>query len=198
MSDFQAILLEGLFYASEEPFPDAHGVLRDGFNDLLVRPDSGPVKSVYATLKPFIGQKVQIAVHQLPNNPPDMTRWGGGSCFWQEAGGHCPFGHHENPHTLFNVSGQGFLIYDLDHSKGSGGWWLGRPDGGKEMLPLSHALLGHRGRVATATAMTVEELRDSLMESGDLGSIEGIGNRVNDLKDLIAGLGRAVKGDEHG
>jgi hypothetical protein len=194
MSDFQAILLEGLFYDSEEPYPDANGVLRDGFNDLLVRPDSGAVVSVYKTLKPLIGQRVQFAVHQLPNNPPDMTRWGGGSCFWQEAG-RCPFGHHENPHMLFNVSGQGFLVYDLDHTSGSGGWWLERADGGKEMLPLAHALLGHRGRVASATAMSVEQMRDSLMASGDLDDIEGIGNRVNDLKDLLAGLGRAVKGD---
>jgi hypothetical protein len=194
MKDFQAILLEGLFYPSEDPYPDANGVLRDGFNDLLVKPDSGPVQSVYETLKPFIGERVQIAVHQLPDSPPNLARWGGGSCFWQDAG-HCPFGHHEHPHRLFNVSGQGFLIYDLDHGKSEGGWWLEEPNGNRLMLPLALALTGHRARVATATALSVEEMRDALAASGELDSIEGIGNRVSDLKDLVSGLGQAIKGD---
>lgn len=194
MPEFNAILLEGVFYTSDEPYPDSNGVVRDGWASLLVQQEGGAPESVYETLRPFVGQRVQIAVHHLPDMPPNPTLWGGGSCLWQNAG-HCPFGHHQNPFQLFNVSGQGFLEYDLDHTKGEGGWWLTKLDGGREMLPLQHVLAGHRGRIACATAMTVEEMRDALIASGQFDSIDALGQRVGDLRDLVAGISKATKGE---
>jgi hypothetical protein len=193
VSDFRAILLEGVFYLSDEPYPDSKGILRPGFNDLLVQPDQGPPGSIYAAIRPFLDGRVQIAVHQLPNMPPDLTRWGGGSCLWMGAG-LCPFGHHKEPFRLFNVSGDGFLRYDLDHGRSEGGWWLDRPDGAREILPLAMAMAGHRGRVAVATAMTVEQMRDAVMSSGDLNSVEALGRRAEDLRDLVAGLSKIAGG----
>lgn len=189
MKDFQAILLEGVFYTSEEIYPDSKGQISEGFCDLRVQ---GQKKSVYETLASFVGQRVRIAIHQLPEMPPDLLRWGGGSCLWQDAG-HCPFGHHETPHRIYNVSGEGILLYDLDHKANSGGWWIQRFDGVQEILPLAHALVGHRGRVACATVLTVEEMRDAVTNAGDFGTVEGLGRHVEDLRELVAGLNKVIK-----
>ena len=194
MSEFKAILLEGLFFLSEDPYPDSQGLIKAGFTNLMVQTDDGLVKSVYDTLRPFVGERVQLASHHLPNNPPDVSLWGGGSCFW-EPSGQCPFGHHERPQALFNVSGEGILEYDLNHSKGSGGWWLLRPDGTRDMLPFAHALRGHRSRVAVATLMTVDQMRDSLLASGALDTVEGLGKKVTELKDLVERLDQTLKED---
>jgi len=194
VSEFQAILLEGLFYTSDSPYPDAKGEVRAGFNDLMVRRDTGSPVSVYDTLLPLVGERIQFSTHHLPSMPPDINRWGGGPCFWEDVG-HCPFGHHETPGRLFNIAGEGILSYDLNHATGSGGWWLDKFDGTRTMLPLSWALVGHRGRVAAATTLSVEQMRESLLSSGRGGDIEALGAKITDLRDLMEQLSKTMGGD---
>lgn len=188
--EFQAVLLEGIFFLGTNPYPDAHGRTRDGFYDLLVQESpSKMARSAYDVLLPLVGQKVQFAAHHVPSLPIDPTRWGAGSCLWQ-ASGSCPFGHHQNPGSLFNVSEQGVLAYDLDHEKGEGGWWIEKFDGGRVMLPLAHALSGHQARIAAATVLSVEEMRAALEEAGGVGSIDALGAKLSDVKDLLERLSK--------
>lgn len=194
MSEFNAILLEGIFYHGDNPYPDAHGVVRDGFRDLLVAPSAGATQSVYEALKPLVGRRVQLAVHHVPNMPIDPTRWGGGCCHWETLGD-CPFGHRRNPTSLYNVADSGVLVYDLDHSSASGGWWLETFDGNRIMLPLAHVLPGHYGRVAAATLDAVDEMRDALAELGQLGSVEEIVSKATDLQGVLDRLRTLVKED---
>jgi hypothetical protein len=191
---FQAVLLEGVFFLGEDPYPDAHGTVREGFLNLWVKLGEQTPRSVYEALRPFLGERVRFAAHHVPQMPLDPGRWGGGSCLW-EPGGHCPYGHHSNPTGLFNFTGEGVLVYDLDHGTCTGGWWLEQFDGNRTMLPLAHALSGHHGRVAVATAMTVEDMRASLEEAGDVGSVEAIGEKVADLRDLVERLAPKTRED---
>jgi hypothetical protein len=201
MGEFQAILLEGLFFLSANPNPDSQGVVRPGFNDLIVQTPTGE-RSVYATLRPLVGQRVYFAAHHVPSEPIDASRWGGGSCHWQPASGHqddparwqptprCPFGHHEHPTRLLNLVAQGVLAYDFDHATCTGGWWVDCADGSRVILPWLH-LVGHTARVAAATMMAAEQMRDAAMASGM--DVEGLGTQVADLRDLVMDLSRIVK-----
>lgn len=192
MSEFNAILLEGIFYTTEEPYPDSNEAVRQGFGDLRVAPSSGENQSLYDTLKPLIGRRVQLAFHHVPNMPIDPTRWGGGCCHW-ESYGRCPFGHHQEPTKLFNLAASGVLVYDLDHTKASGGWWLEQFDGTRVMLPFAHVLPGHYGRVAAATLDAVDDMRSALEQLGELGSVEDIVGKATDLQAVLDRLTSLVK-----
>lgn len=185
MSGFHAILLEGVFYLGDEPYPDVNGETREGYTDLLVPHRDGP-KSVYDELLPLVGSKVRVAAHHLPMLPIDPARWGGGCCMFQEMG-HCPFGHHEHPGRLFNVSEEGILVYDIDHSRSEGGWWVERFDGTRVPLPLAHALVGHQSRVAAATALAIDEMKDAVAESG-MDPVEALGGKITEMRDLAERL----------
>ena len=193
--EFQAILLEGIFFLGTDPYPDSNGETREGFCDLLVQEDPGkPSRSVYDILLPLVGQKVQFAAHHLPSLPIDPTRWGAGSCMWQSAG-HCPYGHHERPGDLFNVSVQGVLVYDLDHEKSSGDWWVEQFDGKRVPLPLALVLAGHQARIAAATVMSVEEMRSALEKAGG-GSIDALGASVSNMQELLERLTSKVNRED--
>jgi len=194
MAGFHPVLLEGVFYFSEDPYPDSNGELHDGFMDLMVAPPHGAPQSVYKALEPLIGQRVQLAMHHVPPMPIDATRWGGGSCLLEPTG-YCPFGHHNDPNRMFNLAMDGVLVYDMDHKKGEGGWWLQTFDGKKTMLPLTHVLLGHRGRIAAASITAVEEMRDALEATGNLAAVEDLGQKANDLQDLLSRLKQVVQED---
>jgi hypothetical protein len=189
MADFHAVLLEGLFFLSEDPYPDSRGQTDPSFKDLLVHTPTG-VKSVFATLRPLVNEQVYFSTHHVPSDPIDPSRWGGGACLWQPAA-MCPFGHHKNPSSLFNLTAQGFLVFDLDHTTKTGGWWVIGPDGSKTILPLTAFLPGHTGRVAAATVMAAERMRDAALAAGM--DVESLGQRVTDLRDLVADLSRVVK-----
>ena len=195
MSEFNAILLEGVFYLSDTPCPDMNGVVCEGFNHLLVHQHDGTTPSVYDALKPFIGERVRVSMHHLPQMPINPTRWGAGSCLWEGTGVDCPFGHAKDPSRLFNIAEEGVLAFDLDHTKNSGGWWLETFEGRRIPLLMAYALGGHQGRVAVATAMSVEQMRESLEKSGGLDSVEALGSKVTDLRDLLSRLGKAVSED---
>lgn len=162
MGGFTTILLEGIFY--EE---GAH---------LVVRTEVGVVP-VAAKLAPLLGARVQFAAHHLPPNPPDLQRWGGGSCLWEGTGSPCPAGHGTHPLFLFNVSSDGVLTED------GGAWFLDRFDGTRTPLHL-RALIGHYGRIATATLLSVEAMRDVLASNGVEG-VEDLGVRADELREIL-------------
>lgn len=180
MHKFNTHLLEGVFFLGENTYPDSHGVHKEGFNDLFVKQDRETV-SVYSVLQTLAGQDVQFAMYHLPSNPVDLNRWGCGSCLWEPVG-LCPAGHKEHPHMLYNLSGRGVLVYDLGHSTMTGGWWLDQFDGQRVVLPMALMLPGHMARVAVATVLSVEQMRDTVL------SHETAKEQVQDLKNLLSRL----------
>lgn len=157
MEKFAAHLLEGVFFLGDKPYPDAQGFVCKDFRELMVSYKNQTPVSVYPVLQALVGQEVQIAVHQCPQ--PPFTGPGLGSCLWPKG---CPYGHQNVPKQLFQLAERGVLVYDLDHEHCSGGWWIEKFDGSRVMLPLVIGLVGHHGRIAIATIMQVEKLRDVL------------------------------------
>jgi hypothetical protein len=160
MADMRTLLLEGLFYISEGKL-----VTEDG-DDL------------YEQLVPFVGQDIQLAMHFLPPNPPDMTRWGGGCCMWQPA--ECPAGHHDHPDRLLNIALRGVLGRDVDR------WFIDTFEGNQVDLPFA-LLDGHHGRVAAATVIDMQAMQESLANITP-EALETLGVRANNLRDLVSRL----------
>jgi hypothetical protein len=164
-SNFHTLLLDGLFYL-------------DGNNPpgLYVKPDDGEPTSVDEALQAIQGQPVKVTIHHSPTFPINPTKWGGGSCGWQESG-ECPFGHHRDPGRLFTVQGEGVLTHE------AGTWWFERVQGGRESLPLANALNGHRGRILAVTLFQ----RDEQPASGDV-DIEDLTHRAQHLHGILSDL----------
>ena len=159
MPDFRACLIEGVFY-----------------DDL--RCDSG--QNLQVDLQLLEGQRVRIAAHYLPSSPPDMSHPGAGSCLWPV--GKCPAGHVGNSLWLFNVTGEGVLV-----SKGGGVWGIEGASGQEQILPLGTLLPGHRARVAAASLLSVEEMRDAVAGAGLSDAVK----RVSDLQTVLKQKGRS-------
>lgn len=154
------VLLEGLFF-----WKDGH---------LMVE---GRV--VEDVLHPLIGENVRFAMHQVPLHGIDTAKWGGGCCHWQPAD--CPVGHQHDPGFLLNISGEGILQMDGER------WWLARFDGGRTELPLG-LLEGHDGRIACATVLDAEKVREAVSGAG----LEAIGVQVRHLRDVVSQFQRAA------
>lgn len=169
--DFHAVLVEGVFDKDEGSFR------------ILPSPIAS-FKNVYDELHPLIGFRVRIAMHHLPPNLAalDDSRWGGGSCLWQPSP--CPAGHHVRPGYLLNVTGEGVLRHE------DGVWFLDQLDGSEFPLPFDQ-MVGHYGRIAAATLLDVDKLRDSL-SLDDLAAVEGLSDKIESVKDLLARLGRGI------
>jgi hypothetical protein len=162
MGDLRAILVEGLFYIQD-------GKITTDRGDLL-----------YEHLEPLVGHDIQLAVHFLPPSPPDPTKWGGGCCMWQPA--ECPAGHHEHPDRILNIALRGVLGRDPGSR-----WFLDTFDGKQVDLPFA-LLDGHHGRVAAATVFDVQAMQESLAEKITPESLEALGVRANNLRDLMERL----------
>ncbi len=145
--------------------------------------------SLSQTLDPLIGKQVNIAFHHTPPMPPDPTKWGGGCCYWQSYGW-CPAGHHEQPGLLLNVTGEGVLQVN------DGVYSVKGFDGTVQDLPL-HNLIGHEARVAAATMMDINKMRESLENMVGGMSAEALGEQTNNLKDIMERL-QEVVGDQGG
>ena len=158
MPDFRACLIEGVFY-----------------DDL--RCDSG--QNLQAELQLLEGQRVRLAAHYLPPSPPDRNRPGAGSCLWPA--GKCPAGHIANPLWLYTLSGEGTLL-----PKSRGVWALEGLDGQEQILPLGLLLPGHQARVAAASLLSVEEMRDAVAGAGLSDAVK----RVSDLQAVLKQKGR--------
>jgi hypothetical protein len=185
--EFRTLFLEGIFYRSGTPYPDAKGALKDGFEDLRVQPPTGHSVPVYDALKEFVGRKIRLSAHQMPTKPIDPARWGGGCCLWQPVG-YCPYGHHKRPGRLYNQAGEGELVY----KKCSGGWALRDPDGAWEMVPLSHALDGHVGRIVVATVLSPEQLREAVSGLPTPEVMAELEDRITGLQSLVGKLSRKL------
>ncbi|MDB4278200.1 hypothetical protein N9917_01220 [Deltaproteobacteria bacterium] len=186
MSDFKALLIEGVFYQDDD-----HG--------LMVTPDTGPAFSIMDALMRVNERHVQISVHHLPPMPPDPTKQGGGCCLWggddprfQSHGGttFCSFGHHKHPTKLLNVVANGHLFYKAGFYPSESCVEVQQFDGTTVDFQqvFQHHLPGHTGRIAVATVVDIEKMREALLKSGGLGMVEGLGERVSDLKDILGKL----------
>lgn len=167
MGDLRAILVEGLFY------------IQDG----KISTDRGDF--LYEHLEPMVGQDIQLAVHFMPPNPPDPDKWGGGCCMWQPAD--CPAGHREHPDRILNLALRGVLGRDGDR------WFMDTFDGKQVDLPFA-LLDGHHGRVAAATVFDVQAMQEALAEKFTPESLEALGVRANNLRDLMERLRAATEG----
>jgi hypothetical protein len=169
LENFKAVLVEGLFHETDLGY--------------VIQPDGyGPQKAVEDELNPLVGQRVRLAMHHLPPNlnNPDESKWGGGSCLWQPH--RCPAGHHDRPGFLLNVTGDGVLRRDADRGR----WHLDLLDGSRLDIPF-HMMVGHIGRLAAATLVEVDQMRDSL-SMDDLDKIEGLGAQLHSMKELLERL----------
>lgn len=193
MSDFQALLLEGIFYHDSDS------------GALMLESAKGDHINVIEAMMRLNQRQVQISVHHLPPMPPDPTKQGGGCCLWGTEprftthGGttFCPFGHHREPTKLLNVTAQGLLTLKVGFYDSDTTFVVQQFDGTEVELPFQHYLAGHMGRIAAATIIDIEKMKDVLMKSGGLGQVDGLGTRATDLKDILGQLQKAVdpKGD---
>jgi hypothetical protein len=166
MGEFRALLIEGIFYED-----DARRLLCD---------TGRGVKDVRVDLRALLGQRVRIAAHHLPRDP-DPLRWGGGACLWQPSG-RCPAGHHDRPTWLYNFVAEGVLDETEDVFRVEGF------DGGVVEVALATMLPGHHARVAAATVLSAEAMREALDASGMESSVEGLGARIENLQEILGRL----------
>ncbi len=164
MSEFKAILVEGIFVRNE--------------GEICVQETSEIPSLVTGKLEPLLGQEVQLAVVHLPRLPLEPGKWAGGCCLWQPSP--CPVGHHINPAYLLNFTATGVL-----HHEGRR-WWVTGFDGKEQMLPLEQ-LEGHHGRIAAATVFHVEKAREALADV-DLEDIGALGVKAEELRETLANL----------
>lgn len=166
-TEFHALLLEGVFF------------VEDG--TLHCRSDDGSVVEVIGHLRPLLGQSVHFAAHHVPPMPPRIGAWGMGSCLG-ESRGYCAFGHEKRPMTLLQIHGQGVL--GADGVRMVNGTRLSMKD-------VTTALVDHHARLLAASAMSVEQMRDSVLAAGLGNSVDDLVQRAGDLQGLmtkIAGM----------
>jgi len=195
MRDFDALLIEGVFFQKDSD--------DDCMGGLHCQLDNGQQVSVINAMMRLNGSHVQISVHHLPPMPPDPTKQGGGCCLWggndprfQSAGGttFCPFGHHKEPTKLLNVVANGILKLDVGFYDSETTFVVHQFDGTEVKLPFQHHLPGHYGRIAAATFVDIDKMKDILMKSGGLDAVEGMGQKATDLRDLLGRLADPKKG----
>lgn len=166
LTDFHAVMIEGIFY------------LEDG--TLKCRRDHGEVVSVFEIIQPLRDQVVHFSMHYVPPMPPQVNAPGFGSCL--VSGGHCRVGHHVDPHKMLQVRGQGTLTLDGEL------WNVRQVDG----TTLNHsdflALEGHHARMLMASALTVDQMRDTVLNAGHGDSVEDLVRRASNLTELLGKL----------
>lgn len=138
LNDFNAILIEGLFYENS-------GVIH-------IEKDDGTHVSFPDVVAPCVGQNVQVALHHLPPYGIDLNKPGAGCCQYP-AGKGCPVFHDRYPDRLLSFHHEGVLT--------EGPWRVRTFDGVSVTLPLA-GMVGHFGRLGVATVIDVEKLRDAL------------------------------------
>lgn len=169
MAEFQIVLIEGLFYN------------RDG--DLFVEQDNGEHRSVLTTLLPLVGQRVQFAIHHLPPHGIQAGEPGAGACKFPGGKG-CPVGHDVHPDRLLGFHLDGVL-------QNNPSWGLTKFDGTVAPIPFA-GMDGHYGRVAAATIVDVEAMRESLLKAAVSPSSDSSGLNVQDLEALLTRLRRGM------
>lgn len=169
MSDFNAILIEGLFYEQAGRF--------------FVESEGGVQKSLVDILAPVVGQRVQLALHHVPPHGIDHTQPGAGSCRYPGGVG-CPVAHDKHPDRLLSFHMEGVL-------RGPP-WALVRFDGGVQPLPLA-GMVGHFGRVGAATIVDVEKMREQLAKTDPTALADMLAAKGVNAAELEAVLERLRK-----
>jgi len=176
--------MEGIFYHD----PDSGA--------LMLESTKGDRVNVIEALMRLHHRRVQISVHHLPPMPPDPMKPGGGCCLWGTEprftthGGttFCPFGHHKEPTKLLNVTARGIMDLRVGFYDSETTFAVHQFDGTEVVLPFQHFLAGHVGRIAAATVVDIEAMKDALLKFGGLGQVEGLGERIGDLRELLQQL----------
>jgi len=167
VSDFKAILIEGLFYA------------RDG--NLCVEDDDGNHSTVDAILTPMLDKQVQLAVSHLPPHGIEADQPGAGCCRYPGGVG-CPVEHDQFPTRLLSFHKEGVLRSDP--------WRIDQFDGSSSRIPF-RGMPGHFGRLASATIVDVEAMREKL--SGmDLAAMAAQGINAEGLQAMLDKLKRSM------
>lgn len=167
MSDFNLLLIEGLFYQRGA--------------DLYIEQDSGVHRSVTEALLPLVGQRVQFAMHHLPPNGLQAGEPGAGSCRFPQGVG-CPVQHDKRPDHLLSFHLDGVL-------RNTPTWGVEKFDGKVVSIPFV-GMVGHFGRVAAATILDVEAMRDSLLKTAT--SMGSSGLNAKDIETLLDRLRKGV------
>jgi hypothetical protein len=150
-TQFSSILLEGLFYEKE---------------GLLMVNSDGQDQDVLAKIQPLQNLDVHLAVHHVLDKAAPASSWGQGCCKWQPSG-HCPAGHHVEPHKLLVWSAAGIL-------KVGDGWTVG-----DRKVPL-YALPGHQARMVGLTKFDPERIGTS--PPRDVGELI---EQATEMRDLL-------------
>jgi len=152
MPEFNAILLEGKF-----TLQDLDKTKRFDSVDaekVIVKPENKPQCRVVDVLRPAVGQEIVFSMHHVPISMNPFL-WGGGNCIWQSEGW-CPAKHHLDPLYFFNMSESG-VLEEVD-----GVWQLRTFMGKVEEIPFE-VMIGHFGRIAAATVIDTEKMKEELM-----------------------------------
>jgi len=170
--DFNAILVEGLFYEQA--------------GAVCIEQDNGQHTTFDDVLGPVVGHRVQLALHHLPPHGIEPGKPGAGSCRFPGGVG-CPVHHDRFPNRL--------LSFHMDGVLQSSPWRLEKFDGSVQPLPVN-GMIGHYGRLGAATMLDVDKMRETLakMSPEDLAStLASSGMSAGDLEDVLTRL-RGVKG----
>ena len=168
MSEFKAILVEGLFYE------------RDGA--VCVEDDGGVHSTVDDILTPVADERVQLAISHLPPNGIEPDQPGAGSCRYPGGVG-CPVEHDKHPTRLLSFHLEGVLRSEP--------WRLEMFDGSSKTIPFG-GMVGHFGRVAAATIIDVEAMRESLAGL-DPEALAAAGVGASDLAAMLEKLQKSVE-----
>jgi hypothetical protein len=164
--DLRSLLLEGLWY------------LQDGV--LKVQNKDGEDIVVFDALEPLLNTEVLITMHHFPPNPPDMTKWGGGCCHWENTG-NCPAGHQDRPDKIFTLSCEGVLVKDAEN-------WYCEKEQERSPLPF-HLLEGHDARLVMITSF-----KKSLFEIPTTpNAISEMETQIVNLRGMLAQLQNEFK-----
>jgi len=159
---------------------DMIGVFYEDGNALMVADEFDGAVDVLEALKPVEGKEVRLLAHHRPVEPIDKTRWGGGCCQLENTG-HCHFGHHENPQSLYTFNAVGTLrVEDLKV-------FIDTKKGASECL--MNFLVAHRSQIVVTSIPNLEDIAEKV-KSFDPSNIEkptleNLTERLSDLRDFL-------------
>ena len=166
MPDFKALLQEGLFYERAGSF--------------FIEQADGTHTDVRALLTPLEGLRVQFALHYLPPNGIQAGEPGAGSCRYPQGRG-CP---------IHGAQWDRMLSFHLEGVLGSSPWRITKFDGLAVRVPFE-AMPGHFGRLAVATVLDIESMRDALSRQGPGAQVQGVG--AGDLQQILERLRKQME-----
>jgi len=179
--DFEVLVLEGVFSADGVEWDPE--VFSPKASNITVIRTGEPQLSLESELQKLRDHQIRITFHHLPPDPPEMEKWGVGSCLCLPMGW-CPYNHHITPRLNFHYEGEGFLRKDGTD------WYLER-EGEKDELKF-HLLVGHHARCAGVTVFDVAEMKKKILDSAkdqDMTTLHEqlaqAQNMMGNLKDIL-------------